>query len=490
MASPLVLSLLAFVSLALADPLRIPLARRTPRNASIERFADAADFVRLKYGLDAVQPKLQRRAGQTVGLPIINQDQDSSYIGTITVGTPGEQFNIVLDTGSSDLWLASSDCLACPRGTPEFNPSSSSSLQQVTGSTGQAQQLTIQYGSGSVAGMLVQDTVNMGGFTVNPQKFLLVEQMTSGLLDGDVSGIMGLAFQALATTQATPFWQALVNNNQFASPEMAFWLTRFLDDNNAQQNEPGGELTLGGTNSTLFTGDIEFQNLATVPDGPTFWMLEVSGVTVQGSSVSIPTGNSALAAIDTGTTLIGGPTNAVAAIFNAIPGSTALTGQMAGFFSFPCSTTLSISMAFGGQSWPISDADLNLGSVGNGQCLGGIFDLNAGSNVGSGNGNPDWVVGDTFLKNVYSVFRASPPSVGFAQLSDTAGGSSGAPSGTPGSATLSRTGAPLPTGSSGNPSSSGSSSNAAPPSLPSASLLAGLFLTLCTGLASSLAFFA
>lgn len=101
-------------------------------------------------------------------------------------------------------------------------------------------------------------------------------------------------------------------------------------------------------------------------------------------------------------------------------------------------------MAFGGQSWPISSADMNLGSVQGQQCLGGIFDLNLGSNVGSGGGNPNWVVGDTFLvsdavhlfiynwisilfqKNVYSVFRANPAAVGFAQLSDTAGGSSGA----------------------------------------------------------------
>ncbi|OCH87875.1 acid protease [Obba rivulosa] len=428
MGHPLLISLLALVTLALADPLRVPLVRRAPRNTSIERFADAADFTRLKYGLDPVQPQLRRRAGQTVGISIINQDQDSSYIGTISVGTPSQQFNVVLDTGSSDLWLASSQCLACPRGTPEFNPSSSSSLQEVTGSSGQPQQLTIQYGSGSVAGLLAQDTVGMGGFTVNPQKFLLVEQMTSGLLDGDVSGIMGLAFQALATTQATPFWEALVNNNQFASPEMSFWLTRFIDDQNTQQNEPGGELTLGGTNSTLFEGNIDFQNLANVPNGPTFWMLEVSGVTVQGQSVQIPTGSSALAAIDTGTTLIGGPTDAVAAIYAAIPGSSQLSGQMAGFYSFPCSTTLSVSMAFGGQSWPVSDADLNVGTVSSGQCLGGIFDLNAGSNVGSGNGNPQWVVGDTFLKNVYSVFRANPPAVGFAQLSDAAGGSSGASS--------------------------------------------------------------
>ena len=61
-------------------------------------------------------------------------------------------------------------------------------------------------------------------------------------------------------------------------------------------------------------------------------------------------------------------------------------------------------------------------------CLGGIFDLTQGSSIEAGSGNPNWVVGDVFLKNVYSVYRLSPPSVGFAQLSSAAGGGSGASS--------------------------------------------------------------
>ena len=203
------------------------------------------------------------------------QNADSSYIGQITVGTPPQSFKIVLDTGSSDLWVAATECLSCGQ-TPPFDPTRSSTIQQVTGLSGQAQTVTIRYGSGRVAGILASDTVSMSGFTVNPQRFVVVEQMTDGLLDGDVSGIMGLAFQALASTEATPFWQTLVNTNQFNSPEISFWLARHLDDVNPATEEAGGVMTLGGTNNTLFTGDIEFNSL--VNDGtPTFWMLELTG---------------------------------------------------------------------------------------------------------------------------------------------------------------------------------------------------------------------
>lgn len=44
---------------------------------------------------------------------------------------------------------------------------------------------------------------------------------------------------------------------------------------------------------------------------------------------------------------------------------------------------------------------MNLGRVQGNMCLGGIFDINLGSDVGSGGGNPVWVVGDTFLVSLY-----------------------------------------------------------------------------------------
>jgi len=100
-----------------------------------------------------------------------------------------------------------------------------------------------------------------------------VDRLTDGFLEGPASGIMGLAFSALAATRSTPFWQAL--GSQLAASEMAFYLTRFIDNPNAMEEEPGGVFTLGGTNSTLFTGDIEFLDM---PLGtPSFWLLAMSG---------------------------------------------------------------------------------------------------------------------------------------------------------------------------------------------------------------------
>jgi len=313
-----------------------------------------------------------------------------------------------------------------------------------------------------VRGTLGSDTVTMGGFTVSPQTFLTVDAMTSGLVDAPVSGLMGLAFQSLASTQAVPFWLALTNSSQLNNPEMSFWLGRDANPANTTVLVQEGVFTLGGTNSSLYSGDISFSDIA-LPGS--FWLLPLTSLTVNGAAVTLSTVNPS-SAIDTGTTLIGGPHADIVAFYGAISGSSALLDQP-GMYSFPCSKSVSVSMAFGGgKSWAISPSDFNVGPLGQGQCLGALFDLSQGSNIPPDSGNPPWVVGDTFLKNVYTVFRSSPASVGFAQLSTAAGGS--------GTATA---GSSSPSGSSTSGSTSGSPSAAMSTIAPAFFMLTTAFTT-------------
>jgi cathepsin D len=117
----------------------------------------------------------------------------------------------------------------------------------------------------------------MGGFQVPKQPWLLVDQTSASLLDGTNAGIMGLAFDTIANTEATPFWQTLAQGGTLASPEMSFWMNRLITDQNAQDEEFGGIFTLGGQNQTLYTGDVEFLPLVTNVGRQTYWLLTVSG---------------------------------------------------------------------------------------------------------------------------------------------------------------------------------------------------------------------
>jgi cathepsin D len=76
-----------------------------------------------------------------------------------------QQFNVILDSGSSDLWLAGTHCTTCPSGTHQYDSTKSSTFANSTGI------VTVRYAGGAIEGTLVKDTVSMSGFIVSQQTF-------------------------------------------------------------------------------------------------------------------------------------------------------------------------------------------------------------------------------------------------------------------------------------------------------------------------------
>ncbi|KAG8735154.1 hypothetical protein FRC12_018197 [Ceratobasidium sp. 428] len=204
-------------------------------------------------------------------------------------------------------------------------------------------------------------------------------------------------------------WETLARGTQFTEPVMSFFLTRFINVEGAGTQEPGGEFMMGGTNPDLYTGDIDYVNIPNNQES--YWLIPLTGLGVNGVNVISGIVN---AAIDTGTTLVGGPPDAIAAIFAQIPNSQPGSGDLQGYYIYPCSTAVSITMTFSSRTWTIDPADFLLMRASSTMCVGAFFSLNLSGSA------PQWIVGDTFLKNVYSVYRYNPPSVGFANLSSNA----------------------------------------------------------------------
>lgn len=133
-------------------------------------------------------------------------------------------------------------------------------------------------------------------------------------------------------------------------------------------------------------------------------------------------------------------------------------------------------MKFGSSSiaWPISNADFQLMQASASECVGAFFALDT-----TGTSAPPWIVGDTFLKNVYSVFRANPASVGFATLSSEATAMNGklgsAPSPTIGAVAATVSGSTAGTGTDRSSSANGAAGlSLGVPALWAATMLAGL----------------
>lgn len=87
---------------------------------------------------------------------------------------------------------------------------------------------------------------------------------------------MGLGFASIAASGATPFWQTLADNDgTLDSPLMAFQLTRFVDTTTSSSLQPGGTFNLGAVNTSLFTGDIDYQDIPSGEEG--YWIQELAG---------------------------------------------------------------------------------------------------------------------------------------------------------------------------------------------------------------------
>src|SRR6266852_1200616 len=97
-------------------------------------------------------------------------------------------------------------------------------------------------------------------------------------------------------------------------------------------------LTTGSTNTSLYTGQIDYQDIPA--SFFSHWTLAIKNLTVNSNSVSLPSGQSSYAAIDTGTTLIGGPAAQVAAVYAQIPNSVADTGNYEGYYLYRALLTL------------------------------------------------------------------------------------------------------------------------------------------------------
>ncbi|CAG8482060.1 5055_t:CDS:1 [Ambispora gerdemannii] len=321
----------------------------------------------------------------SVNNPLSDQGNDIGYFGPIQVG--GQTFNTIFDTGSSDLWVPDQNCTdpACSIHT-KFDKTKSQSFDSNNNVP-----FAIQYGTGSVSGVSALDTISIAGAVANKQVFGLTQKMSNEFANTPFDGILGMGLDQLSAQKAkTPFTQ-LVEQKAVPNSVFGFFLGRKKDGTDTQS-----QLTLGDVDSTKFSGNINFNKLVS---NTGFWEIAMDDAAVNGSSLGF---KSKTAIIDTGTTLIVTPD--AAAIHNQIPGAVDQDGQ----FFVPCNTTAIVSLAFGGASFDISSKDLARDPIGQQNlCTSGIA-------LGQIGGPDQWLVGDTFLKNVYSAYDTVKLAVGFA----------------------------------------------------------------------------
>merc|ERR1711934_185262 len=247
----------------------------------------------------------------------------------------------------------------------------------------------IEYGSGPVAGFYSRDTMQIGDISIPDYLFAEANDVSglgAGYSIGKFDGICGMGWDSISVDGVQTPVQALVASGEMPEPVFGF----YIGDNK------DGELTIGGVNSNYFTGDFTYIPLK----DKSYWEIALGGVKLNGNSVDSETVN---AIVDSGTSLLAGPTKVANAIAKTL-GATSLLGKE---FIVPCTTQFTLAFTLGGQDFELNNEEATIAD--DPQCLLGLMPIDIPAPRG-----PLWILGDVFMRKYYTKFDIGQESLGFA----------------------------------------------------------------------------
>lgn len=245
---------------------------------------------------------------------------------------------------------------------------------------------TIAYGTGSVEGSLAKDSITIGSVEIT-MEFGVANITSDDFTHFAFDGILGLSMAGGATDN---FIKSIKSDKVLKSNIFSVDLNRASDGTNT------GQLTFGGTDSAKYSGDITYTSVDSSAGG--HWAIALDNMGYDGSKAGV-TGK--LAYLDTGTSYAFGPPDDVAALHDLIPGANSTDGVT---YTAPCDSDQPIILTFSGVDREISVADWLSSPESDGTCTSNIFGREAVSGA--------FLIGDVFLKNVYTVFDADASRVG------------------------------------------------------------------------------
>lgn len=197
--------------------------------------------------------------------------------------------------------------------------------------------------------------MSINGLVVNDQTFSAVTTIPSSFSEVAEDGIVGMAFQSISTLNAVhttfpssryfvtyransalqaTFFQNAGNQGQLLYNVFSF---AFGDINT---------LAIGALDSTAYTGSVEYHPIT----GHGYWQMDSASIRVNNNAIM----SDFITVMDSGTTSIYGPPDAVDQVYSVIAGAE-LYNEDQGLYTYPCDDVPSVGFSWeGGELWSVT----------------------------------------------------------------------------------------------------------------------------------------
>ncbi|KAG0030071.1 Vacuolar protease A [Podila clonocystis] len=335
-----------------------------------------------------------------LGNSVVTNQKNLGYAGTITLGNPPQSFTVVFDTGSDMIVITSDQCqgLHC-NDMPHYT---------CTSCTRTPYSYNITYGDGTWgAGPIVADTVSIGGLVIHDQQILDVTR--SGLdlstYGPGIAGLVGLMPSSPVRNAVPPlasiFKDKLLDMNVFS-----VYLTSSLE------SKQGGSFLFGGIDHTKYLGELNYIPISSgINVKPGMWYIDAEAAHTSNVPVAGYTKSPWL--FDTGTSFIAVPTAFAKAFHDNIPGAN-FTGTNK-YYTLPCTGNYTFSLTFNNVTYEVPYLDY-IASLNKEKTLCASLVMPLGN-------YEMYILGDPFLRQVYTVYDFTPASskIGLAKVNATLG---------------------------------------------------------------------
>ncbi|KDQ62634.1 hypothetical protein JAAARDRAFT_54556 [Jaapia argillacea MUCL 33604] len=333
-------------------------------------------------------------------VPIANT-HNAEYITNITLN--GVSVPVMLDTGSSDLWVA------------ENIPNAKD--------TGKAAKLS--YAVGQANGDIWTAQLTFDDYTVNDQAFLMVTNTSSFSMDITAQGFNGLVGlgpntgSVIRDKMDSSAGDSMINRIFSQNASTSNFISFILDRQGDPTQPYTGQLTVsevvpGLENITSMT-KISVEKVHKLTDVDQHWQIltDVNGVigpdgnpiVIKSIAPAAPSGQ-LVAVLDSGYTLPQVPRAMSDAIYGRVQG--AVYDVNSGVWTIPCDQLINISFVFGGVTYPIHPLDTSSSDFGmtdasgNPVCVGAFQPITSAFSL---LGEYDMILGMAFLRNTYTLLN-------------------------------------------------------------------------------------